>query len=124
MPRRVPLILAAVIVLLGLPAFAEFYTDWLWFKELGYEQVFIRSLTARSTVTALAGLVVFALLAGNLAIAFRALRPWQFTVVTPEGPQADHHGPDAVPAAGHGGGGAGRRCSSASTPVHSWDTWL
>ena len=87
MPRRFPLILSAVILLLGLPAFAEFYTDWLWFREVGYEQVFIRSLTARSTVTALAGFVVFAALAGNLAVAFRALRPWQFTVVTPEGPR-------------------------------------
>jgi uncharacterized membrane protein (UPF0182 family) len=87
MPRRFSLILSAIVLLLGLPAFAEFYTDWLWFREVGHEQVFIRSLTARSTVTALAGFVVFAVLAGNLAIAFRALRPWQFTVVTPEGPR-------------------------------------
>ena len=79
--------LAAIAVLLGLPAFAEFYTDWLWFRELGYEQVFIRSLTARSTITAITGLIVFAAIAGNLAVAFRALRPWQFTVVTTEGPR-------------------------------------
>ena len=87
MPRRLPLVFLALLVLLGLPAFAEFYTDWLWFEEVGYEQVFIRSLTARSTITLVVGLVVFALLAGNLAIAFRSLRPWQFTVVTPEGPR-------------------------------------
>ena len=87
MPRRFPLVLAAIALLLGLPAFAEFYTDWLWFRELGYEQVFIRSLTARSTITAVTGLFVFAVIAGNLALAFRALRPWQFTVVTPEGPR-------------------------------------
>jgi uncharacterized membrane protein (UPF0182 family) len=87
MLRRFPVFIIAVLLLLGLPAFAEFYTDWLWFRELGYEQVFIRSLTARSTVTVAAGLVVFAVLAGNLAVAFRALRPWQFTVVTPEGPR-------------------------------------
>src|SRR5688500_20159339 len=91
MPRRFPLVLAAIAVPLGLPAFAEFYTDWLWFRELGYEQIFIRSLTARSTITAVTGLVVFAVLAGNPAVAFRALRPWQFTVVTTEGP-----GPIAV----------------------------
>ena len=87
MLRRFPIIVLAIVVLLGLPAFAEFYTDWLWFREMGYEQVFIRSLTARSTIAALTGVVVFAILAGNLAIAFRALRPWQFTVVTPEGPR-------------------------------------
>ncbi len=87
MPRRLPLVLLGIVVLLGLPAFAEFYTDWLWFRELGYEQVFIRSLTARSTITALAGFAAFAVLASNLALAFRALRPWQFTVVTTEGPR-------------------------------------
>src|SRR5918993_905335 len=87
MPRRFPLVLAAIAILLGLPALAEFYTDWLWFRELGYEQIFIRSLTARSTITAVTGLIVFAVIAGNLAVAFRALRPWQFTVVTAEGPR-------------------------------------
>jgi uncharacterized membrane protein (UPF0182 family) len=71
----------------GLPAIAEFYTDWLWFQEVGYEQVFLRMLTARSIITLVVGLVVFAVLAGNLALAFRSLRPWQFTVVTPEGPR-------------------------------------
>ena len=87
MLRRGPVVLAGLLVLFGLPAIAEFYTDWLWFRELGYEQVFIRSLTARSTVSVLTGLAVFAVLAGNLAVAFRALRPWQFTVVTTEGPR-------------------------------------
>src|SRR4029453_8934376 len=87
MLRRLPLVFLALLVLLGLPAVAEFYTDWLWFKEVGYEQVFIRSLTARSTITVVVGAIAFALLAGNLAIAFRSLRPWQFTVVTPEGPR-------------------------------------
>src|SRR5688500_1974704 len=87
MLRRGPLFLAGMLLLLGVPALAEFYTDWLWYREVGYEQVFLRSLTARSTVTVVAGVVVFAALAGNLAIAFRALRPWQFTVVTPEGPR-------------------------------------
>ena len=79
--------MTAAVLLLGLPAFAEFYTEWLWFREVGYEQVFIRSLTARSTITIAAGLFVFAILAGNLALALRALRPWQFTVVTTEGPR-------------------------------------
>jgi uncharacterized membrane protein (UPF0182 family) len=79
--------LLALLVVLGLPAIAEFYTDWLWFQEVGYEQVFLRSLTARSIITVVVGLVVFAFLAGNLALAFRSLRPWQFTVVTPEGPR-------------------------------------
>jgi uncharacterized protein len=87
MRRRFPLILLAAAVLLGLPAFAEFYTEWLWFREVGYEQVFIRSLTARSMITAIVTLLAFLWLAGNLVFALRALRPWQFTVVTHEGPR-------------------------------------
>src|SRR5262245_21585077 len=87
MSRRLPIALLALLVLLGLPALSEFYTDWLWFQEVGYEQVFIRTLTARSIITLIVGLAAFAILAGNLALAFRSLRPWQFTVVTPEGPR-------------------------------------
>ena len=39
-----------VLIVTGIPAAAEFYTDWLWFQEVGYEQVFLRSLTVRATV--------------------------------------------------------------------------
>ena len=55
-----------VLLITGVPAVATFYTDWLWFKELGYEPVFLRSLSAQTLVAVAAGLVVFALLAGNL----------------------------------------------------------
>ena len=85
-PRRW-LVVIGILVVLGLPAFAQFYTDWLWFREVGYEQVFIRSLTARSTTTAVAALGVFALLAGNLTLALRSLRPWHFTITTIDGPR-------------------------------------
>jgi hypothetical protein len=54
---------------------------------VGYEQVFVRSLTARSLITAIVTLLGFLWLAGNLVFALRALRPWQFTVVTPQGPR-------------------------------------
>jgi uncharacterized membrane protein (UPF0182 family) len=123
MPRRLFLVILAALVLLGLPAFAEFYTDWLWFREMGYEQIFIRSLTARSTITAVTGLIVFATLAGNLAVAFRALRPWQFTVVTPEGPRPitmdpTRFRPLVMIAAGLLGLFVGLYAGS------RWDTWL
>ena len=87
MRRRLVVILLAALVLLGLPAFAEFYTEWLWFREVGHEQVFVRSLTARSLITAIVTFVAFGWLAGNLVLALRALRPWHFTVVTHEGPR-------------------------------------
>ena len=82
------LIFVALIALTTVvPRSAEFYTDWLWFKEVGFEQVFLRSLTASTTVTAATGLVVFAILWANLAVVFRSLRPRHFTIVTTAGPQ-------------------------------------
>jgi uncharacterized membrane protein (UPF0182 family) len=82
-----PLFLVVIVVLTALPATAVFYTDWLWFQEVGYEQVFIRSLTARSAVTLVTALAVFLILAGNLLLALRVLRPRQFMIATAAGPQ-------------------------------------
>ena len=91
MPRRrsrVPLVLILIFLATLLPATAVFYTDWLWFKEVGYEQVFVRSLTARSLATSVTGLVIFLILWVNLLLAFRTLRPRQFVIATAVGPQS------------------------------------
>jgi uncharacterized protein len=85
--RRFPLLLVLVVAAMGVPAVAELYTDWLWFVHVGYERVFLKSLGARALLTVLTGLVVFALLGGNLVVALRALRPRAFMVSTPQGPQ-------------------------------------
>lgn len=85
--RRLPVLLVLFALATGVPAAATFYTDWLWFKELGYEQVFLRSLSAQTLVTGISGFVVFALLAGNLTLALRSLRARPFLIATPQGPQ-------------------------------------
>src|SRR6187399_1200053 len=85
--RRLPILLVFVVLLTGIPSIATFYTDWLWFKELGYEAVFLRSLSAQTLVAAVSGIVVFALLAGNLVLALRALRPRPFVISTQHGPR-------------------------------------
>src|SRR5687768_3805636 len=87
MRLRAPIILGLILLVTGIPAMAEFYTDWLWFQEVGYEQVFLRSLTARSLVSAGVGAAAFVLLAGNLLVALKSLRPRPFMVATPQGPQ-------------------------------------
>ncbi len=86
--RRFPLLLVIGAMAMGLPAMAEFYTDWLWFAHVGYESVFLKSVSARALLTVLSAVVVFALLGGNLLLALRALRPRAFMVSTPQGPQA------------------------------------
>jgi uncharacterized membrane protein (UPF0182 family) len=87
MRLRAPYVIFLILLVLGIPAAAEFYTDWLWFKEVGYEQVFLRSLTVQTIVTVAVGLAAMGLLGGNAWLATRMLRPRPFMVATPHGPQ-------------------------------------
>jgi uncharacterized protein len=64
-------VLAAILVV---PALAEFYTDWLWFGETGYQQVFLRELTARAWLGGVAAVVAFAFLFANLFHAIRGIK--------------------------------------------------
>ena len=71
--RRWWLVLAAVIaiVLLFATRLATFWTDLLWFQELGFDSVFWTLLTTQVGLGLLAGLVMVLLLAGNLLLAKR-----------------------------------------------------
>lgn len=64
------LLLAAVFLFI-FPSAAAFYTDWLWFRELGYEGVFLRTLNAQSTVFFATFVVVYLFLYFNLRLARR-----------------------------------------------------
>ena len=81
-------VVAAVILLFFvLPSFATVYTDWLWFLEMGHEQVFLRTLNARIALGAVAFAVVFAVLFVNIRLAQGGLRQRSFTVFGPQGPR-------------------------------------
>jgi len=68
--RRLPgLILAVVLLLFIVPSSVEYYTDWLWFRELGYEGVFLRTLNAQFAVFAATFVAAFLILFVNLRIA-------------------------------------------------------
>src|SRR4029450_2651904 len=70
--RSVPgLLIAGVILLLALPSFATFYTDWLWFGEVGYQSVFLRRLNAQAIVFGITFVAVFIALVLNLRVARR-----------------------------------------------------
>jgi uncharacterized protein len=84
---RLFLLLLGIFLLTGIPSFAEFYTDWLWFQELGYEQVFLKSLSARATTGTAVAIIVFAILWLNLRVPLRLLRHREFAIATPEGPR-------------------------------------
>src|SRR4051812_36588741 len=69
--RRVVLSIAALafIGLIIVPWLATFFTDWLWFKEIGFQTVFATSLVARIALFVIGGAVAFAWFYGNVRIA-------------------------------------------------------
>ena len=65
--------IAALVILSGVGWARGFYTDWLWFSELGHETVLFTRISARIWLF-LAGFAVFAALAApNLYSASRSL---------------------------------------------------
>lgn len=61
-----------VVALFALTGFARFYTDRLWFDDLGYGSVFSRLLWTRIGLFAFAGLLMAAAVTVNIVIAFRS----------------------------------------------------
>src|ERR1700681_3840618 len=52
-----------------IPWLASFVTDWLWFSEIGFRSVFVRSLIWRIGLFVGAGAFAFAYFYGNVRIA-------------------------------------------------------
>src|SRR3954465_15766192 len=65
------LFLAALFIV---PSVSAYYTDWLWFREVRYEGIFLRTLNAQATVFAATFAAVFIFLYAHFAVARRALR--------------------------------------------------
>ena len=63
------LLFLAIALLFLVPSSVSYYTDWLWFRELGYEAVFTRTLNAQLMVFAVAFTIAFLFLFINLRIA-------------------------------------------------------
>jgi uncharacterized protein len=87
--RTLGAIIAASFVLLVfvLPSFAIVYTDWLWFGEVGYEQIFLRILNARIVLGAVVLVITFGVLYFNIRVAQGALQHRSFTIFGPQGPR-------------------------------------
>jgi len=70
--------LVLFVVIVGIPWLASFATDWLWFREVKFESVFLTSLAARALLFLGVGAFAFAFLYGNL----RQARPRATDVLT------------------------------------------
>jgi len=85
--RRSIVIGLALLVLLG-PVAIEFYTNWLWFGETGYQTTFLRILTSRGVLGIVAAALAFVVLVVNMRFAMRRFLPRQLVFTTREGPIA------------------------------------
>ncbi len=63
------LIVLAVILLFAVPSFSIYYTDWLWFHELGYPDIFVKSLKTQGVVFIATFLIAYGFIYGNALIA-------------------------------------------------------
>lgn len=74
-PRLGFWLLLGVIFLAGLGQAVPLYTDWLWYREVGFTQVFTTVLSLRGWLLLGAGGVVFLFMYGNLWVAARTAAP-------------------------------------------------
>jgi uncharacterized membrane protein (UPF0182 family) len=63
----------AFLLIVVLPSLTTRLADWLWFREIGFERVFLTKLAAQWIIGLLAGAIAFAVLYGNARYALRGL---------------------------------------------------
>src|SRR5438552_15103946 len=69
------LLVVALVVLAVLLQLVPMYTDWLWFQEVGYSQVFLTTLSLRGGLFGAVALAVALFLWANLTVAARTAAP-------------------------------------------------
>jgi len=81
------LLIAFVALLFVLPGLATFYTDWLWFEEVGLQQVFARTIAANAVLGTSVFVAVLAVFFITLRLVRGSLTERTFTVFGPQGPR-------------------------------------
>jgi uncharacterized membrane protein (UPF0182 family) len=80
------ILLLGFLVTIVVPSTVAFYTDWLWFGETGYRDVFVRTWLYRVTLGAVVTAVAFGAILLNVRVAMRALVARRLVFMTREGP--------------------------------------
>ena len=71
-------IFALLLVLLSVGQSVGFYTDWLWFQEVGYTRIFTTALSVKLMLAVLSGGIFSLLVYVNVKIAAQTLRGLRF----------------------------------------------
>jgi uncharacterized membrane protein (UPF0182 family) len=72
---KITLIVIILVLIVFGGTLVTLYTDWLWFKDLGYSIVFSRAILTRVIMTLAFGVIFFAIVYGNIIIARRIAPP-------------------------------------------------
>ena len=77
MRTRITFILVGLLLFVALPSLAELIVEWLWFGEVGYQDIFMKSLVTKGAVGAIAFMLSFSFVYINLRAAVRQVhRPY------------------------------------------------
>ena len=82
---RFSILIAALVVFLAAPSFIRFYTDWLWFGELGYQFVLATMLRSQGSLFTIVFVGMLVWLSLNLRVAVASLTDARPTYTTREG---------------------------------------
>ena len=74
-PQPLAFLVVALVVLALLLQLVPLYTDWLWFQEVGYSQVFLTTLSLRGSLFGALALAVALFVWANLTFAARTAAP-------------------------------------------------
>ena len=77
---RMPIVVAGVLLFLVVPSFAGFYTNWLWFDLVGFDQVFIRTLASKVILGGVVFAIAFSVILSGLRYALRDMTEPYLTI--------------------------------------------
>jgi uncharacterized protein len=86
-PLRYALLLVGLLLFFGAPSLVRFYTDWLWFGEVGFQHVFLAMLQSQGTLFTITFVLATAWLVVNLNVALAVIGNVRPVFTTREGIQ-------------------------------------
>ena len=84
-PLRALIIVLVLLLFFAGPSLIGFYTNWLWFSEVGYQQVFTTMLRAQATLFTIVFAIAALWLSFNVRLALRAVGNIRPVFMTREG---------------------------------------
>jgi uncharacterized membrane protein (UPF0182 family) len=84
-PGRIAFVLVIVLLFLAGPSLVRFYTDWLWFGEVGYQQVYATMLRTQGTLFTAAFVIAIGWFILNFRVALSSIGNLRPVFTTREG---------------------------------------